>query len=66
MTAIALPLAVGVHRKRATDEPVWVRWTLIGLAFTFLTLFLFYPPDLSLLRGTKERRRCLPGRYYRT
>lgn len=43
MTAIALPLAVGVHRKRATDEPVWVRWTLIGLAFTFLTLFLFIP-----------------------
>ena len=43
MTAIALPLAVGVHRKRATDEPVWVRWTLIGLAFTFLTPFLFIP-----------------------
>lgn len=43
MTAIALPLAVGVHRKRATDEPVWVRWALIGLAFTFLTLFLFIP-----------------------
>ena len=43
MTAIALPLAVGVYRKRATDEPVWVRWTLIGLAFTFLTLFLFIP-----------------------
>jgi sulfate transport system permease protein len=43
MTAIALPLAVGVHQKQATDEPVWVRWTLIGLAFTFLTLFLFIP-----------------------
>ena len=32
-----------MHRRRATDEPGWVRWTLIGLAFAFLTLFLFIP-----------------------
>lgn len=43
MTAIALPLAAGVRRKEATDEPAWVRRTLIGIALTFLTLFLFVP-----------------------
>lgn len=43
MTAIALPLAAGVRRKEATDEPAWVRRTLIGVALTFLTLFLFVP-----------------------
>lgn len=43
LTAIALPLAAGVRRKKATDEPTWVRRTLIGVALTFLTLFLFVP-----------------------
>ncbi len=27
----------------ATTEPTWVKWTLIGLAFGFMTLFLFIP-----------------------
>ena len=27
----------------ATTEPAWVRWTLIGIAGLFLTLFLFVP-----------------------
>lgn len=43
MTAITLPLAAGVRRKEATDEPAWIRRTLIGVALTFLTLFLFVP-----------------------
>ncbi|MGH8763172.1 MAG: sulfate ABC transporter permease subunit CysW [Nitrosospira sp.] len=43
MTAIALPLATGVPRRKATDEPAWIRRTLIGVALTFLTLFLFVP-----------------------
>ncbi|HEX7811935.1 MAG TPA: sulfate ABC transporter permease subunit CysW [Burkholderiales bacterium] len=30
-------------RERATQEPFWVRWTLIGIALVFLTLFLFIP-----------------------
>lgn len=30
------------HRK-STQEPIWVRWTLITLALTFLSLFLFVP-----------------------
>ena len=29
--------------QRATQEPNWVRWLLIALAFAFLTLFLFIP-----------------------
>lgn len=43
MTAIALPVPIGIRRRAATDEPAWVRRTLIGLALTFLTLFLFIP-----------------------
>jgi sulfate/thiosulfate transport system permease protein len=31
------------RRKEATDEPAWIRRTLIGLALAFLTLFLFIP-----------------------
>ncbi|WP_290869593.1 sulfate ABC transporter permease subunit CysW [Aquabacterium sp.] len=29
--------------SQATREPAWVRWTLIGVALTFLSLFLFVP-----------------------
>ncbi|KIO50372.1 sulfate ABC transporter permease subunit CysW [Nitrosospira sp. NpAV] len=43
MSTIALPTPAGIHRRAATDEPAWVRRTLIGLALTFLTLFLFVP-----------------------
>ena len=32
-----------MRRKEATDEPAWVRRTLIGVALAFLTLFLFIP-----------------------
>lgn len=43
MTAIALPLPVTPDGVRPIEEPVWVRWSLIGLALAFLTLFLFVP-----------------------
>ncbi|GIX24350.1 MAG: sulfate ABC transporter permease subunit CysW [Caldimonas sp.] len=46
MSAIALHPPVAstpkTHR-RATEEAPWVRWTLIGVALGFLTLFLFIP-----------------------
>ncbi len=29
--------------QRATEEPAWVRWTLIGVALSFLALFLLLP-----------------------
>ena len=32
-----------VASKRATSEPAWVRWSLIGLAVAFLGLFLLVP-----------------------
>jgi sulfate/thiosulfate transport system permease protein len=32
-----------VARSRATSEPVWIRWALIGVSLAFLTLFLFIP-----------------------
>src|SRR5690349_17515571 len=46
-TTLAAPLNAPRARTRsalsATSEPAWVRWSLIGLAFTFLALFLFVP-----------------------
>ena len=41
--AIAITPSSMPHRMRATQEPAWVRWTLIGVALAFLTLFLFIP-----------------------
>ena len=32
-----------VATNRATSEPAWVRWGLIGITLTFLSLFLFMP-----------------------
>jgi sulfate transport system permease protein len=29
--------------RAATDEPAWVRWLLVGVSVTFLSLFLFVP-----------------------
>ena len=43
MTTIALQMPTAIRRKEATDEPAWVRRTLIGVALAFLTLFLFIP-----------------------
>ncbi|MFO1337675.1 MAG: sulfate ABC transporter permease subunit CysW [Burkholderiaceae bacterium] len=46
-TTLAAPLPRVPTRTRsalaATTEPAWVRWLLIGIAFTFLALFLFVP-----------------------
>jgi sulfate transport system permease protein len=42
-TTITFPLAGRTFRQRATQEPAWVRRSLIGLALVFLTLFLFVP-----------------------
>jgi len=44
MTAATLPLpAPAAARNRATAEPAYVRWLLIGLALAFLGLFLLVP-----------------------
>lgn len=43
MTVMTFPLPAGTRIQRATQEPAWVRWFLIGLALVFLTLFLFIP-----------------------
>lgn len=34
--------------RRATEEPAWVRWTLIGVALSFLALFLVLPLTVVL------------------
>ncbi|SDY46694.1 sulfate ABC transporter permease subunit CysW [Nitrosomonas sp. Nm33] len=43
MTTITISYPSKVQRAALTQEPVWVRWALIGLALAFLTLFLFIP-----------------------
>jgi sulfate transport system permease protein len=43
VTTIALQIPADLRRKEATEEPAWVRRTLIGVALAFLTLFLFVP-----------------------
>ncbi|MER0217040.1 MAG: sulfate ABC transporter permease subunit CysW [Nitrosomonas sp.] len=42
-TTITFPLTGKTFQQRATQEPAWVRRSLIGLALVFLTLFLFVP-----------------------
>ena len=42
-TTITFPSSPAARKERATQEPAWVRWSLIGLALMFLTLFLFIP-----------------------
>jgi len=32
-----------VAHSRATSEPAWIRWTLIGITLAFLSVFLFIP-----------------------
>ncbi|HYN27976.1 MAG TPA: sulfate/thiosulfate ABC transporter permease CysW, partial [Burkholderiales bacterium] len=54
MSAIALAVPGGAQRARATQEPAWVRWTLIGLALAFLTLFLFVPLISVFFEGLKK------------
>lgn len=54
MTTIVFPLASGVRRTEATQEPAWVRWTLTGLALAFLTLFLFVPLILVFYEALKK------------
>lgn len=46
--------ALAAHWRRATDEPVWLRWTLIGIALTFLALFLVLPL-VVVLHGAFEQ-----------
>ena len=47
MNAIATEVPVGTSRatgwRRATEEPAWVRRSLIGVALAFLALFLILP-----------------------
>ncbi|HVY04477.1 MAG TPA: sulfate ABC transporter permease subunit CysW [Burkholderiales bacterium] len=43
VATIATTKSTAPGRARATQEPAWVRRTLIGVALLFLTLFLFVP-----------------------
>ena len=40
---VAAPRSLARAPQTNTFEPRWVRWTLIAIALTFLTLFLFVP-----------------------
>jgi len=40
--------------QAATTEPVWVKWTLIGVALVFLSFFLFIPLALVFTEAFKK------------
>jgi len=40
--------------RSATTEPAWVKWTLIGIALAFLTLFLFVPLAIVFAEAFKK------------
>ncbi|RQP24403.1 sulfate ABC transporter permease subunit CysW [Piscinibacter terrae] len=49
--------SAGVAPRRiadATTEPTWVKWTLIGVALAFLTLFLFVPLAVVFAEAFKK------------
>jgi sulfate/thiosulfate transport system permease protein len=59
MTSVALPStparSVSPRRLRdATTEAHWVRWTLIGVALAFLTVFLFVPLAIVFVEAFKK------------
>ncbi|SFN13633.1 sulfate ABC transporter permease subunit CysW [Nitrosomonas communis] len=54
MTTITITYPSKVPRTALTQEPVWVRWALITIALTFLTLFLFVPLLLVFYEALKK------------
>ena len=55
MSTIASPISENANKQqRATQEPAWVRRSLIGLALIFLTLFLFVPLILVFYEAFKK------------
>ena len=53
-TLAASPAGTRRPLPPATGEPRWVKWTLIGLALAFLTLFLFVPLALVFVEALKK------------
>lgn len=43
MSTVPLPISSAKPRAKVTGESTLIRWALIGLALSFLTLFLFIP-----------------------
>ncbi|MBX3640006.1 MAG: sulfate ABC transporter permease subunit CysW [Nitrosomonas sp.] len=54
MTTTTISYPDKARRTSITQEPAWVRWTLIGLALAFLTLFLFVPLVSVFYEGLKK------------
>ena len=52
--ARAAPAVAPRHLPAATTEPVWVQWTLIGVALAFLTLILFMPLAIVFAEAFKK------------
>jgi sulfate transport system permease protein len=50
----ASPAVAPRHLQSATTEPAWVKWTLIGIALAFLTLFLFVPLAIVFAEAFKK------------
>jgi sulfate/thiosulfate transport system permease protein len=53
--AAPVPLAIAPRRiAEATTEPAWVKWTLVGVALAFLSLFLFVPLAIVFAEAFKK------------
>ena len=55
---LSSPAAAGTQAppalRRATEEPRWVKWTLIATALAFLTFFLFIPLAIVFTEAFKK------------
>lgn len=54
MTTVMITYPTKSRRTLLTQEPVWVRWMLTGLALVFLTLFLFLPLSAVFFEALKK------------
>jgi sulfate transport system permease protein len=54
LAAPAIARGEPAYAPAATLEPAWVRLLLIGIAFAFLTLFLFIPLVSVFYEGLKK------------
>ena len=59
-STVALPTTASIaataprNVRAVTTEPAWVKWLLIGVAFAFLTLFLFVPLAVVFVEAFKK------------
>ena len=54
LVAVAAGTQAPPALRKATEEPPWVKWTLIGVALAFLSVFLFVPLAVVFVEAFKK------------